>query len=592
MAPEQARGERVTPASDIFAWGALIAYAASGRAPFGDGSLPSVLYRIVHHEPDLTALEPALHAVVARALAKDPARRPTAQQLVDTLTGHTPTGDTPSGTAERPSSPPAEALPSPGTGSAVPVMRPDRSAYAESTGGTGRTDGTGGAHGAGDDGGTGATVVARRGTGALVGVGAAVVAIVTAGVIIAVRTPPADGDKGAQRQAISTTSPEASLGTPATAVNDDTSPDGGTDGEPGDTSNGANDGTKAGNPLGARTVRFYASPDNDAARQSSIWEASGRAGDAAVMRALAKVPQSVWLSGMSDSEAARVTDAALDVAAKQDAVPVFVTDSIPLRDCHSSGLRDSRAYSSWIGAIATAIGDRAAVVVLEPNSLSKVPGTPGCDLGGDKGEQARYDQLSEAVKRLGALPKTAVYLDGGQEYWPSLKNAATRLISSGLDKADGYYLNASGFQPTEQVEAYGAKLAKCVHVIAASGAGRCLDAEVDAVADDTAGLPHFVIDTSRNGTGEWEPRAGTYKDPQTWCNPPGRGMGIRPTTGTASRLADAYLWIRDPTKSNGTCTRGTSGPKDPAYGLVPPPGGAFWPVIALQRAKNAVPPLR
>ncbi|WP_433414606.1 glycoside hydrolase family 6 protein [Microtetraspora malaysiensis] len=574
MPPEQARGEHVTPASDIFAWGALVAYAASGHAPFGDGPPPSVLYRIVHHEPDLTTLEPHLRATVAHALAKDPAHRPTAQQLLDALTRRTPAGQAP---YVRDSAEPVETS---GT---------------HETGGTGSTASTGGTA---DEG----TVVARRRTGVLAGAAAAAVALLTAGVVVALRIGAAGGDDGSPGQAI--TSRSASAPPAATAAASPSAAGGGTGGESddvknnakddttGDTTDDANDGAKDGNPLTGRAVRLYVSPDGDPARQASAWQAAGRHGDAALMRALARVPRSVWLEArMTDADAARIVNTALDAAGKQGAVPVFVTDRLPLRDCYPNGAPDSRAYASWIGAIATAIGDRPAVVVLEPNSLSKVPGTPGCALGGPNGEQTRYDQLSSAVKRLGALPRTAVYLDGGQRYWPSIEDAASRLIKAGLDQADGFFLNASGFQPTDTVEAYGVRLAKCVHLTKTGGGSRCLGPEVDAVPDDTPGLPHFVIDTGRNGRGGWRPPAKKYKQAQEWCNPPGRGLGPRPATDTASGLADAYLWIRDPTKSNGTCTRGTSGPEDPVYGLVAPRGGEFWPDLALQRAKDAVPPL-
>uniref|UniRef100_UPI000692162C serine/threonine-protein kinase n=1 Tax=Kitasatospora sp. NRRL B-11411 TaxID=1463822 RepID=UPI000692162C len=85
MSPEQAGNTGpFTPAVDVFALGALIAYAATGRPPFGEGSGVDMLYRIVHTEPDLSALRalsPNLAETVAACLDKDPAARPTADRL-------------------------------------------------------------------------------------------------------------------------------------------------------------------------------------------------------------------------------------------------------------------------------------------------------------------------------------------------------------------------------------------------------------------------------------------------------------------------------------------------------------------------------
>jgi serine/threonine protein kinase len=84
MAPEQFRGEPITRAADLFAWGAVMAFAGTGRQPFGT-STEAVLYRVVYGEADLDGLDPQLMALVQRTLSKDPAQRPTAQQLLDML---------------------------------------------------------------------------------------------------------------------------------------------------------------------------------------------------------------------------------------------------------------------------------------------------------------------------------------------------------------------------------------------------------------------------------------------------------------------------------------------------------------------------
>jgi hypothetical protein len=60
----------------------------------------------------------------------------------------------------------------------------------------------------------------------------------------------------------------------------------------------------------------------------------------------------------------------------------------------------------------------------------------------------------------------------------------------------------------------------------------------------------------RNGQGPWTAPDGAYTgDAQTWCNPPGRGLDLRPTVRTRNLLLDAYLWIEPPGESDGSCTR-------------------------------------
>ena len=114
---------------------------------------------------------------------------------------------------------------------------------------------------------------------------------------------------------------------------------------------------------------------------------------------------------------------------------------------------------------------------------------------------------------------------------------------------------------------------------------------VAVLARDWSAMPHFVVDTSRNGRGPWTPPAGVYPDPQDWCNPPDRGLGLRPTTATGSPLADAFLWIKTPGESDGSCTRGLSSGIDPEWQQVDPPAGAWFPKQALELAQLAQPPL-
>ncbi|WP_031509937.1 protein kinase domain-containing protein, partial [Streptomyces megasporus] len=96
MSPEQVRGERVEPASDVFCLGTVLAYAATGRMPFGtaDSGFHALLFRIAEEAPDLSGLTGTLRELVAGCLAKNPADRPTLDDLAARIEAHVPRGGT------------------------------------------------------------------------------------------------------------------------------------------------------------------------------------------------------------------------------------------------------------------------------------------------------------------------------------------------------------------------------------------------------------------------------------------------------------------------------------------------------------------
>jgi Protein kinase domain len=87
MAPEQFGAGRATSASDVFAWGAVVAYAGTGRAPFGTGTPLELMRRIVDAEADLAGLDDRLGGLVRLAMHKDPQQRPSAYELLRRLVG-------------------------------------------------------------------------------------------------------------------------------------------------------------------------------------------------------------------------------------------------------------------------------------------------------------------------------------------------------------------------------------------------------------------------------------------------------------------------------------------------------------------------
>ncbi|AQW51088.1 glycoside hydrolase family 6 protein [Streptomyces violaceusniger] len=291
------------------------------------------------------------------------------------------------------------------------------------------------------------------------------------------------------------------------------------------------------------TIPYWVNPDGSAARQVAAYRKKGADGEARLIQKIAEQPVAEWL-GVDDPEGqARGFTAAADQV-NRDALLVFY--NIPHRDCgqySKGGAADGNAYRTWLDKTVRGIGDRRATVILEPDALPHV--VDGCTP--KQFHEERYDLLTGAVDKLKGLPRTKVYLDAGNPHWiKDPRRLVEPLKRAGIRKADGFALNTSNYQTTQENRAYGKRLSAL-----------------------TGGKP-FVIDTSRNGNG---PAPGK-DDPQAWCNPKGRALGERPTTDTGDRLVDAYLWIKRPGESDGTCKGG-------------PTAGRWWPRYALDLARNA-----
>lgn len=282
--------------------------------------------------------------------------------------------------------------------------------------------------------------------------------------------------------------------------------------------------------------RLYVDPNSAARRQAATWRRT-RPADAALIARIAHQPAAKWFGGWALDMRREVTQTIATITAS-GALPVFVAYNIPARDCGSysaGGAENAAAYRQWMQEFAESVWGGRAIVILEPDALAAMDCLPPGP------QQERVTLIREAVQTLKAYG-ASVYIDAGHGGWRDAAEMAYRLEQAGIDSADGFALNVSNSQATSLNIAYGERISSLL------------------------GGKHFVIDTSRNGI------PGT--DPLQWCNPRGRALGIAPTTNTAHPLIDAFLWIKPPGESDGTCGGGL-------------PAGTWWPAYALELSRMA-----
>ncbi|MCV7122611.1 glycoside hydrolase family 6 protein [Mycobacterium lacus] len=286
------------------------------------------------------------------------------------------------------------------------------------------------------------------------------------------------------------------------------------------------------NPLAG--MPFYVNPNSAAMRAAQHADPPSPE-----LTAIANTPQAYWI--VPGPSAATVAKYTADAAAG-GAIPVLTIYGIPHRDCGSfaaGGFATAAEYRAWIDGIANDVGASRAAIILEPDALAMAD----C-LSADQ-RQERYDLIRYAVDILTRNPATAVYVDGGHLRWHSAEDMAARLNQVGVARARGFSLNIANFFTTEDEIGYG-----------------------EAISALTNGS-HYVIDTSRNGVGP------APDSELNWCNPSGRALGTPPTAATAGAHADAYLWIKRPGESDGTCAKGD------------PPAGTFVSQYAIDLARRA-----
>lgn len=268
--------------------------------------------------------------------------------------------------------------------------------------------------------------------------------------------------------------------------------------------------TAAGSSL---AERLYVDPSS----QAAVW-VEGNAGTPKarqIEQRIAEQPTAKWFGAWS-GDVRGAADQYVTAGAEEGKVPVLVAYNLPGRDCggHSAGgLSTAAEYRTWINGLASGIGDRAAVVVLEPDALAQLDSCLDA-----AGQQDRLRMLSAAVDRLQS-ENVSVYLDAGHSNWVPAPEMADRLEKAGVAQAEGFSLNVSNYNRTEDEVAYAEELR------------------------DELGMASkpYIVDTSRNGNGS---------PGGEWCNPAGTKLGAAPRAESDGRL---LMWVKAPGESDGDC---------------------------------------
>lgn len=250
------------------------------------------------------------------------------------------------------------------------------------------------------------------------------------------------------------------------------------------------------------------------------------------LKTIADEAQGVWLVDRSATNTRAKVEGLVKDAAGEPLI--LVTYNLPGRDngnYSAGGAASVAEYKTWIDAIVAGLGTAPAYIIIEPDALGLLDGLDATKTA------ERIDVLNYANTRLQTNQNARVYTDAS--HWVTPTEMASRLKQV---SADGFSVNVSAYNSLTEMLNYSNEL------VAAGGVGWT-----------------FVIDTSRNG----QATAGSE-----WCNPAGQGLGKKPTTSTGITNADAFLWIKAPGESDGTCNGG-------------PSAGTFWVDKALELVNNA-----
>lgn len=288
-------------------------------------------------------------------------------------------------------------------------------------------------------------------------------------------------------------------------------------------------------------AQFFVDPESEPAKAAASYP---------LLRVIADQPGTARFGSFSGHHVGLAVSDYLTRAAVQEPGTVPMIATYRLVDGHCGHWADppraQAAYHRFIKEFAAGIGDFRAVLFLEMDSLITTPCLS------QHGLAVRMHELRDAIKVLTAnCPRLVIYLDAGAADAIPAGQTASMLRRAGVAKIQGFFLNSTHFDWTSREIRYG-----------------------EAVSNMTGGK-HFVVNTGENGQGPLVPLDPGRQGNEVLCNPPGRGLGPKPTSHTGYPRVDAFAWTTNPGESGGQCVPGA------------PPTGHYWPAYALMLIRDA-----
>jgi endoglucanase len=306
----------------------------------------------------------------------------------------------------------------------------------------------------------------------------------------------------------------------------------------------------AGSPLAG--ARFFTDPDGNLAGTVIQRIRRSNPGVAAKLQVIAEQPETKRFGFFDSDPGAAVAQYLARAASEQPgALPLVGTYRLEHKSCGevSDAPHAVASYKDWYRRFAHGIGRRRVVVFLEIDALM----TAGCL--SPHGLDVRVEELRSATGSLAQAPNAFTYVDGAAADVGNVGFFARVLRRIGVGRIEGVFTNGTHQDWTSHEIAYGEQLAR--HV---------------------PGL-RYVVNTATNGRGPLRPHDRVAHGNTIHCNPPGRGLGPKPTTDVPARYPhlDAFAWVGQPGRSAGECSA-TPGA---------PPSGTFWIDYALRLIDNA-----